>query len=58
MARKLEALALKLRLKVSAGSDFHGDIRPERNLGLTSGGLPIEDSFLEKLFPEGADSFQ
>jgi hypothetical protein len=46
----LEALALKLRLKVSAGSDFHGDIRPERNLGLTSGGLPIEDSFLEKLF--------
>jgi hypothetical protein len=58
VARKLEALALKLRLKVSAGSDFHGDIRPERNLGLTSGGLPIEDSFLEKLFPEGADSFQ
>jgi len=57
VARKLEALALKLGLKVSAGSDFHGDNRPDRNLGLTSGGLPIEDTFLGKLFPGGGEGF-
>ena len=47
--RRLEAMALRVGLKVSAGSDFHGENRPDRQLGLTSGGRTIEDSVLEEL---------
>ena len=48
--RRLEGLAARRGLKVTAGSDFHGDNRPDRKLGLTSGGRPIEAKFLEELF--------
>jgi len=48
--RRLEGLAARWGLKVTAGSDFHGDHRPDRKLGLTSGGRPIEPVFLEELF--------
>jgi predicted metal-dependent phosphoesterase TrpH len=48
--RRLEGLAARWGLKVSAGSDFHGDNRPDRKLGLTSGGRPIDARFLEELF--------
>ena len=47
--RRLETAARRLGLKVSAGSDFHGENRPDRQLGLTSGGRPIDDSVLEEL---------
>jgi len=48
--RRLETLARRLGLKISAGSDFHGAHRPGRNLGLTSGGRRIERSIYEELF--------
>ena len=35
-----------LGLAVSAGSDFHGLNVPQRRLGHTAGGLPIDDRFL------------
>jgi len=47
--RRLEGLGVRWGLKISAGSDFHGENRPDRQLGLTSGGRPIEDSVLEEL---------
>lgn len=50
VCRRLEKLAARWNLKVSAGSDFHGENRPDRHLGLTSGGRPIDDSILEGLF--------
>jgi predicted metal-dependent phosphoesterase TrpH len=46
--RRLEDLAVALGLRVTAGSDFHGEKRPDRRLGYTGGGFPIADSFLEK----------
>jgi len=49
--RRLEGLAARWGLHVSAGSDFHGDNRPDRQLGLTAGGRPIEAKFLEDLLP-------
>jgi predicted metal-dependent phosphoesterase TrpH len=48
--RRLEGLAARWGLKISAGSDFHGDNRPERKLGLTAGGRPIDSQILEELF--------
>jgi predicted metal-dependent phosphoesterase TrpH len=48
--RRLEKLAHRWGLKVSAGSDFHGDNRPDRALGLTSGARPIDEGVLEALF--------
>lgn len=50
VCRRLEKLAARWELKISAGSDFHGETRPDRHLGHTSGGLPIEDAYLENLF--------
>lgn len=50
--RRLEALARRCGLKVSAGSDYHGENRPGRKLGWTAGGLAIDDRFAEELgFP-------
>ena len=46
--RRLEEMAGRLGLLVTAGSDFHGERRPGRRLGYTGGGRPIDDSFLEK----------
>jgi predicted metal-dependent phosphoesterase TrpH len=49
VGRKYEALARSLGLRVSAGSDFHADNRKDRKLGRSSGGMVIEDRFLDEL---------
>jgi predicted metal-dependent phosphoesterase TrpH len=46
---RLEELGRKLGLYVTAGSDFHGDARPDRELGITAGGKKISVSFLEAI---------
>jgi predicted metal-dependent phosphoesterase TrpH len=45
--KRLEEIGKKLGLYVTAGSDFHGEARPGRKLGITAGGKKIEESFLE-----------
>ena len=45
--QRLEELGKKLGLYLTAGSDFHGEARPDRKLGITAGGRKIEVSFLE-----------
>ena len=45
--RRLEALGKSLGLLITAGSDFHGEGRIDRKLGITAGGKKIEDGFLE-----------
>ncbi len=55
---RLEAMARDLGFRVTAGSDFHGDLRPERRLGMYAPGMPIQDSYLHALerhpgIPEG-----
>jgi len=47
--RRLEALAKKLGLSITAGSDFHGESRSDRKLGITAGGKKIDDSFLDSI---------
>ena len=47
--RQFEDLGRRLGLKISAGSDFHGENRPDRRLGHTAGGLVIGDEFLEEI---------
>jgi predicted metal-dependent phosphoesterase TrpH len=49
--KRLEALGRSLGLYITAGSDFHGEARPDRKLGITAGGRRIEDSFLEDIPP-------
>jgi predicted metal-dependent phosphoesterase TrpH len=48
---RLEETALSLGLFVTAGSDFHGDSRPDRKLGITAGDRKIEDTVLENIPP-------
>jgi hypothetical protein len=36
-------------MAVTAGSDFHGLNVPQRRLGHTAGGTPIDDRFLASL---------
>jgi predicted metal-dependent phosphoesterase TrpH len=45
--KRLEDMGKKLGLMITAGSDFHGEGRPDRKLGITAGGKKIDDSFLE-----------
>ena len=45
--KRLEELGKRLGLYITAGSDFHGEARPERKLGITAGRKKIEESFLE-----------
>lgn len=54
---KLEQLAKKLGMFVTAGSDFHGKgVRADRHLGKTSGDRKIEDRFyFEELLPNLGD---
>ena len=52
VARRYEAMARTAGLKVSAGSDYHGDNRPDRQLGLTSGGNLIDERFWDYLFAD------
>jgi predicted metal-dependent phosphoesterase TrpH len=47
--RRLEELGKSLGLFITAGSDFHGEARPDRKLGFTAGGRKIEDAFLEAI---------
>jgi predicted metal-dependent phosphoesterase TrpH len=47
VCKRLEVLGLSLGLYITAGSDFHGEARPDRKLGITAGGRKIEDSLLE-----------
>jgi len=47
--KRLEELGKKLSLYVTAGSDFHGEGRQDRKLGITAGGRKIEDRFLEAI---------
>jgi predicted metal-dependent phosphoesterase TrpH len=49
--RRLEKLGKSLGLYITAGSDFHGGSRPDRKLGLTAGGRPIGESFLDAIPP-------
>ncbi|MDR1231543.1 MAG: PHP domain-containing protein [Spirochaetaceae bacterium] len=44
--KRYETMAANMGLCVTAGSDFHGERRPDRKLGLTAGGLKIDDRFL------------
>lgn len=44
--KRLEALAGELGLLVTAGSDFHGEARPDRKIGRTAGRLAIDDRYL------------
>jgi predicted metal-dependent phosphoesterase TrpH len=46
-AHRYTAVAEEVGLIVTAGSDFHGPGRADRNLGYSSGGLPIDGTFLE-----------
>lgn len=47
--RRLERMARERGFLVTAGSDFHGSLRPERKLGRTAGNLEIADSYLDQL---------
>jgi predicted metal-dependent phosphoesterase TrpH len=47
--RRLEKMGRERGFRVTAGSDYHGDIRPERRLGRTAGGIAIEDSYLAEI---------
>ncbi|MDR2746093.1 MAG: PHP domain-containing protein [Treponema sp.] len=52
--RRLEATARKLELYVTAGSDFHGTVRPGRRLGHSCEGRKIDEAILEAV-PELMD---
>jgi predicted metal-dependent phosphoesterase TrpH len=52
--RRLEELGRTLGLYITAGSDFHGESRPDRKLGVTAGDRKIEDFFLESIPPLAA----
>jgi predicted metal-dependent phosphoesterase TrpH len=47
--QRLEELGKKLELFITAGSDFHGEVRPDRKLGISAGGKKIDESFLEAI---------
>ncbi|MDR3161993.1 MAG: PHP domain-containing protein [Spirochaetaceae bacterium] len=47
--RRLEALGLSLGLFITAGSDFHGEWRPDRKLGITAGNRRISEAVLEAI---------
>jgi len=44
---RLEVLGRSLGLLITAGSDFHGDVRPDRKLGITAGDTKITENYLE-----------
>jgi hypothetical protein len=49
--RRMEKMARERGFRVTAGSDFHGAIRPERKLGRTAGNLVIGDEYLDEIGP-------
>ncbi len=55
VADRIAVLARAAGLFVTAGSDFHGDYRPDRKLGRGAGGRPIDEAYLRP-FLDGAAS--
>jgi predicted metal-dependent phosphoesterase TrpH len=49
--KRLEELGTSLGLYITAGSDFHGESRPDRKLGITAGDRKIEDTLLNSIPP-------
>jgi predicted metal-dependent phosphoesterase TrpH len=49
--RRLEELGKSLGLFITAGSDFHGETRADRKLGLSAGRRKIEDQVLTDIPP-------
>jgi predicted metal-dependent phosphoesterase TrpH len=47
--KRVEKMARERGFRVTAGSDFHGAIRPDRKLGRTSGNLVIGDEYLAEI---------
>ena len=47
--RRVEKMARERGFRVTAGSDFHGAVRPERKLGRTAGNLAIGDEYLAEI---------
>ena len=47
--RRLEDLGLSLGLYITAGSDFHGEVRRDRQLGITAGNRKINRSLLDAI---------
>jgi 3',5'-nucleoside bisphosphate phosphatase len=47
--KRVEKLAMESGFRITAGSDFHGAIRPDRKLGRTAGNLVIGDEYLAAL---------
>jgi 3',5'-nucleoside bisphosphate phosphatase len=47
--RRVEKMARERGFRVTAGSDFHGAIRPDRKLGRTAGKLVIGDEYLAEI---------
>jgi 3',5'-nucleoside bisphosphate phosphatase len=47
--KRVERMARERGFRVTAGSDFHGAIRPDRKLGRTAGNLVIGDEYLAEL---------
>lgn len=47
--RRLERMARERGFRVTAGSDYHGAIRPERRLGRTAGNQSIGDEYLAEI---------
>jgi predicted metal-dependent phosphoesterase TrpH len=47
--RRLERMARERGFRVTAGSDYHGAIRPERKLGRTAGNQVIGDEYLAEI---------
>ncbi|MDR0722594.1 MAG: PHP domain-containing protein [Treponema sp.] len=52
--KRLEELGKSLRLCITAGSDFHGETRPDRKLGITAGNIQIDDAVLAAIPALGA----
>lgn len=46
---KLRSMALKLDLEISGGSDFHGIIKPNIQIGKGRGGMRIPERLLDKI---------
>ena len=47
--KRVEKMARERGFRVTAGSDFHGAIRPDRKLGRTAGNLVIGDEYLAEI---------
>jgi hypothetical protein len=53
--RRLEALAKSLGLYITEGSDFHGSLSPDRELGYSNRGRKINDAVFQAI-PELAQN--